>query len=265
MTWKAEFNRFTQEALQEMKTYSDNTNEEREWMCYVYLDDNGQYQLGLPDYGGESAIKVSPQAKMAQDKLRKGLYDKKWTIHGHPLKDGKIYTGRQYFSSTDICREYCEARDKNEYTVQFLVFPHQQIEKDVNGKPTGKKVIHNRVRTLVFPNTQTIVAAMKESNPGVDPYAITPETGQNTNAPDGRLVNQAGVNWFAFQEALGKYNAMGIMDLEGPAYGAEGFSSQKLSMINFGGLTTVAVILGGLFVANRNKQKIIEVIDDLRN
>jgi hypothetical protein len=36
-------------------------------------------------------------------------------------------------------------------------------------------------------------------------------------------------------------------------------------MINFGGLTTVAVILGGLFVANRNKQKIIEVIDDLRN
>ena len=106
---------------------------------------------------------------------------------------------------------------------------------------------------------------MKESNPGVDPYAITPETGQNTNAADGRLVNQAGVNWFAFQEALGKYNAMGIMDLEGPAYGAEGFSSQKLSMINFGGMASVALILGGLFVANRNKQKIIEVIDDLRN
>ena len=69
MTWKQEFNRFTKEALQEMKTYSDNTNEEREWMCYVYLDDNDEYQLGLPDYGGESAIKVSPQAKMAQDKL----------------------------------------------------------------------------------------------------------------------------------------------------------------------------------------------------
>lgn len=40
MTWKQEFNRFTKESLQEMKTYSDNTNEEREWMCYVYLDDN---------------------------------------------------------------------------------------------------------------------------------------------------------------------------------------------------------------------------------
>lgn len=263
MTWKAEFDRFTQEALQEMKTYSDNTNEEREWMSYVYLDDDDNYQLGLPDYGDESAIKVSPQAKQAQDKLRKGLHRKMWTIHGHPLKDGKIYTGRQYFSSTDICREYCDARDKNEYTVQFLVYPHQQIEKDANGKPTGKKVIHNRVRILVFPNTQTIVAAMKESNPGVDPYAITPETGQNTNAPDGRLVNQAGVNWFAFQEALGKYNCMGIMDLEGPAYGAEGFTSKKLSMINLGGTVGLLAIVGTLWYANKNKQKIIQVVDDL--
>ena len=105
---------------------------------------------------------------------------------------------------------------------------------------------------------------MKESNPGVDPYAITPETGQNRNAADGSLVNEAGVNWFAFQEALGKYNCMGIIDLEGPSYGAEGFSSKKLSMINFGGVTSVALIIGALFVANRNKQKIIEVIDDLK-
>ena len=110
---------------------------------------------------------------------------------------------------------------------------------------------------------QTIVAAMKESNPGVDPYAITPETGQNRNAPDGRLVNDAGVNWFAFQEALGKYNCMGIMDLEGPAYGAEGFTSKKLSLINFGGAAGVFAILGGLWFANKNKQKIIEVVDDL--
>ena len=60
MTWKAEFDRFTQEALQEMKTYSDNTNEEREWMSYVYLDDDDNYQLGLPDYGGESAMPSRP-------------------------------------------------------------------------------------------------------------------------------------------------------------------------------------------------------------
>ena len=265
MTWKAEFNRFSEDALKEMKTYSDNTNEEREWMCYVYLDDDGQYQLGLPDYGGESAIKVSPQAKMAQDRLRKGLHDKKWTIHGHPLKDGKIYTGRQYFSSTDICREYVTARDNNQYTVQFLVYPHQQIEKDSNGRPTGRHVMHNRVRTLVFPNTQTIVAAMKESNPGVDPYAITPESGQNRNAPDGSLVNDAGVNWFAFQETLGKYNCMGIMDLEGPAYGAEGFNSKTLSLINMGGFTTIALAGLGLWWANRNKKKIIEVIDDIKS
>jgi len=123
--------------------------------------------------------------------------------------------------------------------------------------------MHNRVRTLVFPNTQTIVAAMKESNPGVDPYSITPESGQNRNAPDGSLVNDAGVNWFAFQETLGKYNCMGIMDLEGPAYGAEGFTSSKLGLLNAGGIVGIVGILGTLWWANRNRGKIIEVIDDI--
>jgi len=151
----------------------------------------------------------------------KGLEDQKWTIHGHPLKDGKIYTGRQYFSSTDICREFVKSRDGNEYIAQFLVYPHQQIQKGSEGQPTGKKVIHNRVRTLVFPDTQTIVAAMRDSNPGVDPYAITPESGQNKNTSDGRLVNDSGVDWFRFQEALAKYGCMGIMDIEGPAGGMQ--------------------------------------------
>lgn len=266
--WKREFSRFSDRSLREMKKYADNTNEEREWMCYVY-DDNGIYELGGVSYGEESAIKVSPQSKGAQDALMRGLNDQKWTIHGHPLKDGKIYTGRQYFSSTDICREYVDSRDNNKYIVQFLVYPHQQIQKGPDGKPTGKKVIHNRVRTLVFPDTQTIVSAMRDSNPGVDPYGITPESGQNRQVPDGKggltLSNESGVDWFKFQEALGRYGMMGIMDLEGPALGAEGISSSQLNVFNGLGALGIFAVLGGLWYANSNKQKIIEVIDDFKS
>lgn len=246
-----------------MKKYSDNTNEEREWMCYVYLTPAQTYELGGASYGDESAIKVSPQTKGAQDRLMKGLEDQKWTIHGHPLKDGKIYTGRQYFSSTDICREFVKSRDNNEYIAQFLVYPHQQIQKDGNGQPNGKKVIHNRVRTLVFPDTNTIVAAMRDSNPGVDPYAITAESGQNKNTPDGRLVNDAGVDWFKFQEALGKYGCMGIIDIEGPSYGAEGYTSGIVSTTNLIGSLAVLAGVGAIWWVNRNRAKVIEVIDDI--
>ncbi len=63
--WKQEFSKFTDRSLREMKKYADNTNEEREWMCYVY-DDHGVYELGGVSYGEESAIKVSPQSKGAQ-------------------------------------------------------------------------------------------------------------------------------------------------------------------------------------------------------
>ena len=76
--WQNEFNMFAQEALEDMKTYSDNTNEEREWMCYVYLTPAQTYELGGASYGDESAIKVSPQTKGAQDRLMKGLEDQKW-------------------------------------------------------------------------------------------------------------------------------------------------------------------------------------------
>ena len=41
-------------------------------MCYVY-DDHGVYELGGVSYGEESAIKVSPQSKGAQDALMRGL------------------------------------------------------------------------------------------------------------------------------------------------------------------------------------------------
>ena len=91
----------------------------------------------------------------------------------------------------------------------------------------------------------------------------TTYTANAINAPDGSLVNDAGVNWFAFQETLGKYNCMGIMDLEGPAYGAEGFTSSKLGLLNAGGIVGIVGILGTLWWANRNRGKIIEVIDDI--
>jgi len=50
--------------------------------------------------------------------------------------------------------------------------------------------------------------------------AISEKNGYNKNAVDGSLKNEAGVDWFAFQEALGKLGYMGIIDIEGPTNGA---------------------------------------------
>ena len=250
---------FSEQAIEDMKTYSDNTHEEREWMCYVYEKD-GQYHLGAPSYGTESRIEVNPVAKAAQD-AGKGLTNRMWTIHGHPLKDGKIYTGRQYFSSTDILNEFMKSRDNNDITVQYVVYPHQQLDTQ-----TGKKVIHNRVRTLVFPNRQVLQDAMSRSNPGVDISTITPESGQNSNASDGSLKNSAGVDWFAFQEALGDMGYMGVMDLEGPTAGSKHFRSERMWVSNIGLVGLVTAGLVGLLYFNSNKSSKsfgaeVEVID----
>ena len=214
--WKEEWTKFTPEAIEEMKEYSDQTHLHREWMSYVYEKD-GRYHLGKPSYGDESRIEVNPNEKAKEDSS-KGLSEseRKWTIHGHPLKDGKIYTGRQYFSSTDILQEFIKTRDTDEKVVQYVVYPHQQ-EAD------GKKVIHNRVRILVFPNRSTIIKAMKMAHPKMTDeqiMAISEKNGYNKNAVDGSLKNEAGVDWFAFQEALGKLGYMGIIDIEGPKQGA---------------------------------------------
>jgi hypothetical protein len=211
--WKEEWNKFTPEAIEEMKEYSDQTHLHREWMSYVYEKD-GRYHLGKPSYGDESRIEVNPNEK-AQEDSSKGLSEgeRKWTIHGHPLKDGKIYTGRQYFSSTDILQEFVKSRDNDEKVVQYVVYPHQQ-------EGEGEKVIHNRVRILVFPNRSTIIKAMKMAHPEMTDeqiMAINEKNGYNKNAVDGSLKNEAGVDWFAFQEALGKLGYMGIIDIEGPS------------------------------------------------
>ena len=241
--WMEEWKRFTPTAIEDMKRYSDDTNEHREWMSYVY-DVGGKYELGKASYGGLSKIEVSPEKKEREDLKKPGFKGakRKWTIHGHPLKDGKIYTGRQYFSSTDICREYVRCRDNDEYVAQFLVYPHKQ--KDTT---TGKEVMHNRCRVLVFPNRETVVRAMRDSNPNTDAMAITPQSGQNQSVKmeDGSttLRNESGVDWFAFQEALGRLGFMGIVDIEGPSQGARQFHSESLRE----GKTLAGMAIVGLF------------------
>jgi hypothetical protein len=226
--WQQEWNKFSPQAVEDMKKYSDNTNEQREWMCYVY-DVNGVYELGEPSYGGLSRIEVSPEKKSAEDKAKNGYEEmqRMWTIHGHPLKDGKIYTGRQYFSSTDICREYVRCRDNDERVVQFLVYPHSQVDTSTN-----RNVMHNRCRILIFPNRETIVRAMQDSNPQADANLISVEnsTNQTVKLDDGSttLKNEMDVDWFKFQEALGRMGFMGIIDIEGPSSGARAFESETL-------------------------------------
>jgi len=227
-SWKEEWNKFTPEAIEEMKEYSDQTHLHREWMSYVYEKD-GRYHLGKPSYGDESRIEVNPNEKAKEDSS-KGLSEgeRKWTIHGHPLKDGKIYTGRQYFSSTDILQEFVKSRDNDEKVVQYVVYPHQQ---DKN----GQKIIHNRVRILVFPNRSTIIKAMKMAHPKMTDeqiMAISEQNGYNKNAVDGSLKNEAGVDWFAFHEALGKLGYMGIIDIEGPTGGTKVDAADTMFMQN---------------------------------
>ena len=223
-----EFTKFSADALQKMKSFSDDTHKSHEWMSYVY-DVGGTYELGEPSYGSESKITIDPATKMAEDQTKYGFTEaqRKWTIHGHPLKDGDIYNGRQFFSSTDIIQEFIDARDNDTYIVQFLVHPHQQVDK-----VTGETVIHNRVRTLVFPGRDVVVAAMKKSNPTVDPYSITVENGTNQSMGGG-LSNEVGVDWFAlddapsFQKTMEDMGYVSVMDLEGP--GANTKASETLS------------------------------------
>ena len=219
--WKEEWSKFTPEAIEEMKEYSDQTHLHREWMSYVY-EKGGQYHLGKPSYGDESRIEVNPTEKAREDSS-KGLSEgeRKWTIHGHPLKDGKIYTGRQYFSSTDILQEFVKSRDGDEKVVQYVVYPHEQ-EGD------GKKVIHNRVRILVFPNRSTILKAMKMAHPEMTDeqiMAISEQNGYNKNA-------------------LGKLGYMGIVDIEGPKGGKDVEAADTMFMQNAESGGTNMLMLG---------------------
>ena len=88
--WKEEWNKFSPEAIEEMKRYSDQTHLHREWMSYVYEKD-GQYHLGEPSYGDESRIEVNPTEKAKEDAGR-GLSEGQRTVKSiqavntfHPL------------------------------------------------------------------------------------------------------------------------------------------------------------------------------------
>jgi len=252
LPWQKEWNKFTPTAIEKMKAFSDMTHEEKEWMCYVYAV-NGTYELGEPSYGGESRIEVNPNVKSKQDGMKNGYKEsqRKWTIHGHPLKDGKIYTGRQYFSSTDICREFVKCRDNNEYIVQFLVYPHKQKDST-----TRREVFHNRVRVLIFPSRDVVMKAMSISNPGVNASTITVESGQNSQVAqkDGSvtLQNDSGVNWFVFQEALGNMGYMGIIDIEGPSGGKKFRSEGYVKTGNLFGFAAISFIIWNIYKFNKS-------------
>ena len=241
--WIQEWNKFDDSAIEEIKSHNDDSHLEREWMSYVY-DKGGRYYIGRASKGEESKIEIIPAEKTAVDTVTKGLTkgQRKWTIHGHPLKDGKIYNGRQYFSSTDLIDEYIEVRDSNKNggrsrIVQFVVYPHEQTD-------AGQKSLHNRVRILVFPDSETIVKAMKAANPHLDPYAITKETGQNKVGQDGNTeMNDMKVDWFKFQEALGKTGHMGIVDIEGTS-GKQMSAETKPKRINYTKWGVSAMVVG---------------------
>jgi len=242
--WLKDWKKFTPQAIEEIKSHNDDTHLEKEWMSYVY-ERGGRYYIGKPSMGEESAISVIPAEKTAVDAATKGLSpsQKKWTIHGHPLKDGKIYNGRQYFSSVDLIDEYLEVRDSDKNggrkrIVQYIVFPHQQEEG-------GEEVIHNRVRILIFPDSASVVQAMKNSNPSVDPFAITRENGMNKSDENGTTMNEMNIDWFKFQECLGDMGQMGIVDIEGKGGEHHHPLSAETFLDNFNGLQRVALLLVG--------------------
>jgi hypothetical protein len=137
-----------------------------------------------------------------------------------------------------------KSRDNNEYVVQYVVYPHQQ-------ESNGEKVIHNRVRILVFPNREILWKAMKMSHPNMTEEqfnSINESNGYNKNAVDGSLKNDAGVDWFAFQEALGKLGYMGIMDIEGPKGGITVDAADTMFVQNADSMSVNWAIIGLLAI-----------------
>ena len=112
---------------------------------------------------------------------------------------------------------------------------------------------------------------MQLSNPQVDVNGITVESGQNQtvemNDGSSKLKNKSGVDWFAFQEALGKMGCMGIVDLEGPRSGSKMFQSESsLKVFNLGTLIVIGCLAYAVKKANTGfkfNAEGIEVIDDL--
>ena len=121
---------------------------------------------------------------------------------------------------------------------------------------------------------------MRRASPNADPMAITKQSGQNQSVPDGNggttLENEAGVDWFQFQEELGKVGCMGIIDLEGPSHGAESFKAEgdlltRRNIVTVVALAGIAAVVTGVVRFNaqiseklkKNRDaKAVETIDD---
>ena len=108
---------------------------------------------------------------------------------------------------------------------------------------------------------------MKDSHPNMTDeqiMAISEKNGYNSNAADGSLKNEAGVDWFAFQESLGKMGYMGIIDIEGPSGGkqveaadtmfvkdAEGKKSRSFLYMGLIGLGLIALVKSGIISSDK--------------
>lgn len=193
--WEREFWKLPDKEILKIKRINDKYYMGNEWLAYIYEDEKGRYTLGSLSGGGESQIVVSPDEHLAKDtekgKCVDGVCEREdiaATIHAHPLKDGKFYPGRSYYSHTDIASDYIRAL-KGERVVHFLVFPQPRIDG-----------YHNNVRVLVL-EPKAVRKAMKAANPTKDPDAVTME-------------NPKDYDWFKFQDEMGKLGYMGIVDIE---------------------------------------------------
>ena len=87
--WRKEWDKFSQDAIEEMKKYSDQTHLHREWMSYVYEVD-GKYELGEPSYGDESRIEEVDLrlASNLEDNIRLGTIVAFFTVFSSALGFG---------------------------------------------------------------------------------------------------------------------------------------------------------------------------------
>ena len=224
--WESEFWKIPDKEVLKIKRINDKYYMGNEWLAYMYQDDGGRYSMGSLSGGGESQIVVSPDEHLNKDtqkgKCEDGVCEREdiaATIHAHPLKDGKFYPGRSYYSSTDIASDYARAV-RGEKVVHFLVFPQPRLDG-----------YHNDVRVLVLA-PKVVQKAMKASNPDKDPNAVSEQ-------------NKGDYDWFKFQDEMGKEGYMGIIDIENTF----GKKNDVFSAVVVIGLIVAAIGIGSMLKA----------------
>ena len=224
--WVYEFNKLPDKEILKIKRINDKYYMGNEWLAYIY-DGSGKYILGSLSGGGESQIGVDPDDHLSRDtqkgKCEDGVCEKEdivATIHAHPLKDGKFYNARSYYSSTDIIKDYRKAL-QGERAVHFLVFPVPRIDG-----------YHNNIRVLVL-DPKVVRGAMKRSNPGLDPDAVSE-------------ANKRDYNWFKFQDEMGRLGYMGVVDIENTFGRQNGM---------FSAVVVIGIIVAGIGIGSMLKTR----------